>query len=91
MNRACFPKEKHTKIHKKGEIHELCVLALSLVFGLPGRLLSVCSFLAFCALSSIFPLASKELRIIHNKLRFMILNSPERAAEEWVFLQEHYF
>ena len=32
VNRACFPKEKHTRIHNKmGEIHELFVLALSLV------------------------------------------------------------
>ena len=31
MNRACFPKE-NTRIHKKGEIHELFVLALSLVW-----------------------------------------------------------
>ena len=29
VNRACFPKEKHTKM---GEIHELFVLALSLVW-----------------------------------------------------------
>ena len=33
VNRACFPKEKHTRIHKKmGEIHELFVLAFSLVW-----------------------------------------------------------
>ena len=33
VNRACFPKEKHNRIHmKKGEIHELFVLALSLVW-----------------------------------------------------------
>ena len=31
MNRACFPR-KSTRIHKKGEIHELFVLALSLVW-----------------------------------------------------------
>ena len=31
MNRACFPKE-NTRIHKNGEIHELFVLALSLVW-----------------------------------------------------------
>ena len=33
VNRACFPKEKHQNSHKNGlEIHELCVLALSLVW-----------------------------------------------------------
>ena len=32
VNRACFPKEKHQNSHKKGEIHELFVLALSLVW-----------------------------------------------------------
>ena len=33
VNRACFPKEKHQNFHKKmGEIHELFVLALSLVW-----------------------------------------------------------
>ena len=33
VNRACFPKEKHTRIHlKMGEIHELFVLALALVW-----------------------------------------------------------
>ena len=33
VNRACFPKEKSTRIHTKmGEIHELLVLALSLVW-----------------------------------------------------------
>ena len=33
MNRACFPKEKHTRIlTKMCEIHELFVLALSLVW-----------------------------------------------------------
>ena len=33
VNRACFSKEKNTRIHKKmGEIHELFVLALSLVW-----------------------------------------------------------
>ena len=41
MNRACFTKEKNTRIHTKmGEIHELFVLALSLVWGggqSPGR------------------------------------------------------
>ena len=32
MNRACFPKE-NTRIHRKmGEIHELFVLSLSLVW-----------------------------------------------------------
>ena len=35
MNRACFPKE-NTRIHKNGEIHELFVLALSLVWFAPG-------------------------------------------------------
>ena len=32
VNRACFPKEKTTEFTKKGEIHELFVLALSLVW-----------------------------------------------------------
>ena len=33
VNRACFPKETHTRIFTKiGEIHELFVLALSLVW-----------------------------------------------------------
>ena len=32
MNRACFPKEKTPEFTKKGEIHELFVLALSLVW-----------------------------------------------------------
>ena len=32
VNRACFPKEKHQNLHKMGEIHELFVLALSLVW-----------------------------------------------------------
>ena len=33
VNRACFPKEKNTRIRRKmGEIHELFVLALSLVW-----------------------------------------------------------
>ena len=31
MNRACFPKEKTPEFTKMGEIHELFVLALSLV------------------------------------------------------------
>ena len=31
VNRACFPKEKHQNSQKMGEIHELFVLALSLV------------------------------------------------------------
>ena len=32
MNRACFPKEKTPEFTKMGEIHELFVLALSLVW-----------------------------------------------------------
>ena len=32
VNRACFPKEKHQKSQKMGEIRELFVLALSLVW-----------------------------------------------------------
>ena len=32
MNRACVPKEKHQNSQKMGEIHELFVLALSLVW-----------------------------------------------------------
>ena len=32
MNRACFPKKKTPEFTKMGEIHELCVLALSLVW-----------------------------------------------------------
>ena len=32
MNRARFPKEKHQNSQKMGEIHELFVLALSLVW-----------------------------------------------------------
>ena len=33
VNRACFPREeKHQNSQKKGEIHELLVLALSLVW-----------------------------------------------------------
>ena len=32
MNRACFPKEKTPEFTKKGEIHELFVLDLSLVW-----------------------------------------------------------
>ena len=32
VTRACFPKEKHQNSHKMGEIHELFVLALSLVW-----------------------------------------------------------
>ena len=32
MNRACFPKEKQQNSQKMGEIHELFVLALSLVW-----------------------------------------------------------
>ena len=32
MNRACFPKEKRPEFTKKGEIHQLFVLALSLVW-----------------------------------------------------------
>ena len=32
MNRACFPKEKTPEFTKIGEIHELFVLALSLVW-----------------------------------------------------------
>ena len=32
VNRACFPKEKHHNSQKMGEIHELFVLALSLVW-----------------------------------------------------------
>ena len=32
VNRACFPKEKHQNSQKMGEIHELFVLALSLVW-----------------------------------------------------------
>ena len=33
VNRACFPKDKHQNSqYKKGEIHELFVLALSLVW-----------------------------------------------------------
>ena len=32
VNRACFPKEKHQNSQKMGEIHELFVLALFLVW-----------------------------------------------------------
>ena len=32
VNRACFPKEKTPEFTKMGEIHELFVLALSLVW-----------------------------------------------------------
>ena len=32
VNRACFPKEKHQNSQKMGEIHELFVLALSLIW-----------------------------------------------------------
>ena len=32
MNRACFPKEKTPEFTEIGEIHELFVLALSLVW-----------------------------------------------------------
>ena len=32
MNRACFPKEKTPEVTKKGEIHELFVLALPFVW-----------------------------------------------------------
>ena len=32
MNRACFPKEKTPEFTKKGEIHELFVFALTLVW-----------------------------------------------------------
>ena len=32
MNRACFPKEKTPEFTQMGEIHELFVLALSLVW-----------------------------------------------------------
>ena len=32
MNRACFPKEKTPEFTKMGEIHELFVFALSLVW-----------------------------------------------------------
>ena len=32
LNRACFPKEKTPEFTKMGEIHELFVLALSLVW-----------------------------------------------------------
>ena len=32
VNRACFPKEKQARFTKIGEIHELFVLALSLVW-----------------------------------------------------------
>ena len=32
VNRACFPEEKHQNSQKMGEIHELFVLALSLVW-----------------------------------------------------------
>ena len=40
VNRACFPKEKHQNFcEKMGEIHELFVLALSLVWFAAGRLL----------------------------------------------------
>ena len=32
VNRACFPEEKTPEFTKKGELHELLVLALSLCF-----------------------------------------------------------
>ena len=32
VNRACFPKGKHQNSQKMGKIHELFVLALSLVW-----------------------------------------------------------
>ena len=32
VNRACFPKDKHQKSHRNGEIHELFVLTLSLIW-----------------------------------------------------------
>ena len=40
MNRACFPKKKTTEFTKMGEIHELFVLPLSLVWfagATPGK------------------------------------------------------
>ena len=41
MNRACFPKGKTPEFTRMGEIHELFVLALSLVWFARGELLIV--------------------------------------------------
>ena len=50
VNRACFPKEKHQNSDKKmGEIHELFVLALSLVWFAGATPETSCSCQVTCA------------------------------------------